>query len=191
MTKLLSKLDFIRGAAKALAAARAKLSKSVAALSAKVDAAHRKHVPIIRLHVGAVADAEAELRNALRDAPEMFVKPRTITEAGIKCGYQGHDKSLELPTAKSGREAIVEVVHRLWRPAEIAALGLISTVEVPNAEKLLEFATKEQLDELVKAGAVFTAAGDHIIVKAADAAVDKLVVKLLKAASDAAQEEAA
>ncbi len=190
-TNALSKLDLIRGAAKALAAARAKLSKAVAALNAKIEAAHRRHIPTIRTHVGAVADAEANLRDVLRTAPDLFVAPRTITESGIKCGYQAHDENLELPGDKAGREAIVTLVKKLWRPEEIKALGLLATVETPVADKLLEFATEKQLEQLVKAGAEHTKKGDHILIKTADGAIDKLVAKLLKAASDAAKEEEA
>ena len=186
-----SKLDIIRGAAKSLAAARAKLSASVAALSAKVDAAHRRHVPVIRTHVGMVADSESVLRSALRMAPELFKEPRTITEAGIKCGYQGHDKSLEIPAKKAVSDAIVAAVNKMFTPEQVSTLGLLATVQLPVADRLLEHCTEKQIGELVALGAEFTEAGDHIIIKPADAAIDKLVAKLLKAASDAAKEEKA
>lgn len=189
-THALTKLDLIRGAAKALAFARARLAKSVAALTGKVEAAHRRHLPGIRQHVNAVADTYANLRTALGGAPELFIAPRTITESGIKCGYQAHDRSLDLPNGKAPREALVATIRKLWKPAEISALGLLATVETPVAEKLLEFATPAQIEELVKCGATFTPAGDHLLVKPADGAVDKLVAKLLKAAADSDEEKA-
>lgn len=184
-----SKLDIIRGAAKSLAAARAKLSASVAALTAKVEAANRRHVPVIRTHVGMVADSEAVLRSALLGAPELFKAPRTITEAGIKCGYQGHDKSLDIPAKKAVSDAIVAAVKKMFTPDQVATLGVLVTTQEPVAERLLEHCTEKQIEELVALGAEFTVAGDHIIIKPADAAIDKLVAKLLKAASDAAKEE--
>jgi hypothetical protein len=190
MNNVLSKLDIVRGAAKALSVARAKLAASVAALTAKVDAAHRKHIPIIRERVGAVADAEANLRTALRAAPEHFVKPqpRTIVESGIKCGYQGHDASLELPTDKAGRKAIVEAVEKMFTPQQIADYGLLATEKVPVAAALLAHCSVKQREALVKLGAEHVEAGDHVLIKSADAAIDKYVAKLLKAASDTAKE---
>jgi hypothetical protein len=187
--KILSKLDLIRGAAKALATARAKLSSSVARLTAAVDAAHRRHLPVIRQHVGSVADAEANLRGALEAAPELFQEPRSITEAGIKCGYQRQDACLNIPGAKAKREAIVDAVKRMFTEDQISQHDLIDYVEVPNAETLLEHCTEKQIERLVELGAEHTPAGDRILIKPADAAIDKLVAKLLKVASEAAQEE--
>lgn len=191
MTKVLSKIDLVRRCARALAGARAKLTKSVAKLTAKIDAAHATHMPKIRQQVGAVADAEAKLRDALRAAPECFQAPRTIVEAGVKCGYQAHDESLELPTDKAGRAAIVAAVKKMFTPEVIEQMGLIEKVEVPDAEMLLEACSEKQLEQLVKLGAVHTLAGDHLLIKTADSAVDKTVKALLKVASDAAKEEEA
>ena len=189
MKNLLSPLDIVRGAAKALAVARAKLAKSVAVLTAKVDAAHRRHIPIIRQHVGAVADAEANLRTALNAAPEYFKAPRTITESGIKCGYQGHDKSLDFPKSNGVRLALLAEIKKMFTAEQVVTLRLVENVEQPAAEALLKHCTEKQIRTLEGAGAVFTEAGDHLLIKAADASIDKLVSKLLKAASDAAKDE--
>lgn len=177
----LSKLDIIRGAAKAFAYARAKLYARVARLKAVQDAAHRRHMPLIRAAVAGVADCEANLKAALRAAPELFVEPRSITEAGIKCGYQRHDASIDLPKAAAAVECLVAAIEREFSPAEIKTLGLVRTVKLPVADKLLEHLTPKQLAKL---GIEYTPAGDHLLVKPADAAVDKLVAKILKAAVD-------
>lgn len=183
----LSKLDFIRGAAKALSRARAVLSARVSRLKAVIETANRKHLPGIREAVGSVADCHANLKATLTAAPDLFKEPRSITEAGIKCGYQAHEASIELPKKAKDKEALVLAIKQVFSPAEIKTLGLIRTVEVPVAEKLLAHCTERQFERL---GLAYTPAGDHILIKPADSAVDKIVGQLLKAADDEEEEQA-
>lgn len=185
--KPLSKLDMIRGAVAALAKARAKLAVTVSRLQARVDAAHRAAMPRIRAQVGAVADAHANLKGLLQESPELFERPRSITERGIKFGLRRHDAEIDLPRARAEQDKIVAAIKARYRERVWTQLGLIERVEQPNAAALLKHCTPEELQEL---GISYQPAGDEALIKPADAAIDKLVAKLLKAATDD-QEEAA
>ena len=79
-------------------------------------------------------------------------------------------------------------IHREFTPVEIETLGLLKPVELPVAEKLLEHCSERQLSKL---GIDYTPAGDHVLIKPADSAVDKIVARLLKAATDEVQAEKA
>lgn len=182
----LSKLDLIRGAAKALSAARAKLSASVGRLHLGIKKLEQRHLPIIRRHVGVVADAHANLDALLKGAPELFKEPRSITEAGIKVGYQAHKASITMPRKAEELQKLVTAIRRDFTPAEIEVLGLVKTVELPVGEKILEHLSEKQIKKL---GLAYEPAGEHILIKPADSAVDKTVAKLLEVATEAAEEK--
>lgn len=170
-----SKLESL---AKQYRAARDKVSERVHALNSEVRAVQARRVPGIKSAVAEAADAQAKLVAAIQDAPHLFVKPRTMTLAGIRIGFQKGKGRTLWPKA----EALLAAIKRNFSPA--SAKLLIATKEEPNKEAILTLPAPE----LKKLGVEIEGAGDEVFVKAADTEVDKMVAAILK---EGAVEEAA
>lgn len=163
---------------RAYADARALLAERVQALQEEIEAARRRRLRGIKEAVARAADAHAALKAAIESAPELFQRPRTVTIAGIKVGYQ------------KGRGEIVwedaaQVVRLIRRHLPEQADSLIKVVETPIKSALAQLSVAE----LKRIGVTVIETGDQVLIKPTDGEIDKLVDALLREA--AAEEETA
>lgn len=166
----MSTLDPIDAKAKAYSDARERLAESVAALNDAIAAAKREHLPGIKQNLKRAFQAEANLRALVADHPELFVKPRTVVLHGVQVGYA------------KGKGVIVfdnpeKVVALIKRKLPDQAAVLIATKETPVKKALAQLAVAD----LKAIGCSVQEAGDQVVVRAVDSAVDKLVDAMLQA----------
>lgn len=154
--------------------AAARLEESIAALEADLETAKQQHLRNIRRQAATVAAAEAELHSAVESAPDLFVKPRTVTVHGVKCGFVLSEGKLVFDDADSVLAAI-----RKYRKDD--AESLIRTKSEPNKDSLKRLPAVE----LARLGCRIEGAGDQVLVKRVagdvEKLIDKLIVKLVEA----------
>lgn len=174
----MTSLAEIGPAIKADGEARQLLAERVATMKAALDALHREHLPGIKRALNRVAEIDARARALIEQAPQCFVKPKTMVMHGMKFGFEkGKGKvTFDKPDA---------VVARIKKLLPEQTDLLIHTEEKPNKETL----AKLPAADLKKLGCSVISAGDQVVLKPTDGAVDKLVAALLKAATGGDQAE--
>ncbi len=154
----------IEKGAREYADARALLSSLVTQLQEELEAARRVRLPGIKKAVAVAADAKSRLRASIEAAPDLFVKPRTITVAGVKVGYQKSKGKILVD--EEGQ--VIKRIHR-WLPD--LAEDLIQTKE-KLIKKALEKLSAAQLKKL---GVTVEQDGDLIVIRPVDGDMEKLV----------------
>lgn len=163
--------------AKKYAEAREDLAGIVAALNDGIKALKRDHMKRLKKAVADAAERHDALKALIEDAPELFVKPRTVVFHGIKLGYQKGKGKIEWDDAD-------QVVRLIKKHFPEQADVLVATTERPAKDALAQLTAAE----LKKLGISVTDGGDAVFIKPADSAVDKMVDALLR---DATEEVAA
>ena len=166
-------LNDIESRAKRYAEARESLSVIVSDLNAGIEALKRKAMPEIRRAIGRASTHYDQLRTLIADAPELFVKPKSMTINGIKLGYQKGKGKIEW-------EDPDQVVRLIKKHFPEQADVLITTTEKPVKDALNGLTAAE----LKKLGISVVEGGEAIFIKPTDSAVDKLVDALLKEATE-------
>lgn len=148
----------------------ATLEEQIAALEADLEAVKQKHLRGLKKQAAVVAVAEAELHGAVESAPQLFVKPRTLTVHGVKVGFTSSVGKL---TWECEDETVIAAIRRIYGRS---AGDYIRTKEEPNKDaiKLLP------AEELKKIGCAIEGAGDVVICKRVAGDVEKLVNKLIE-----------
>lgn len=167
----------IETSAKKYAESREHLAGIVAALNEGIEALKRDHMRRLKKAVADAAERHDTLKALIEDAPELFVKPRTVVFHGIKLGYQKGKGKIEWDDAD-------QVVRLIKKHFPEQADVLVATSERPAKEALAQLTAAE----LKKLGISVTDGGDAVFIKPADSAVDKMVDALLR---DATEEVAA
>jgi predicted ATPase len=162
----------IEAKAKTLADARALLAERMEALQTEISAAKRRKLPGIKSALGEAANAENDLRALIEHNPGLFVKPRTVVFHGVKLGFQKGKGKMDWA---DDAQVITLIRKHLADQAEV----LIQVTEKPVKEALKNLAAPD----LARIGVTVEESGDHVLVKAADSELDKLVDALLKAAT--------
>ena len=161
------------------ASEKATLSERVEDMKVEMNAVARRLTPGIKSAVGRVAAAYDALKAALEGVPDLFVKPRTVTYEGYKVGYtktrDGLDWDEDAQVIQLIRKKLPEELHDV----------LIVTKESLSLESLKTL-TAEQL---AKIGVRIVPGQDAVVIKSADAAVDKAVNSMLKEAEELAYAE--
>ena len=165
--------------AKKYAEAREHLAGIVAALNEGIEALKRDHMTRLKKAVADAAERHDALKALIEDAPELFVKPRTVVFHGIKLGYQKGKGKIEW-------EDPDQVVRLIKKHFPEQADVLITTVEKPVKDALNGLTAAE----LKKLGISVVEGGEAIFIKPTDSAVDKLVDALLEEATEEIQEAA-
>jgi hypothetical protein len=171
-------LNDIDRRARLYADARNTLSGIVTELTAALESIKRQAMPDLKCAVARAAEHHDALQALIAEAPELFVKPKTLTLHGIRLGYQ------------KGRGGIA------WDDAD-AVVAAIQRCLPERAEALIRWTAKplkeaiNQLDvaDLERIGCRVTDTGEQIVIRPVDGEVDKLVDALLKEATET--EEAA
>lgn len=169
-------LNEIEQRTRLLADARAALADIVGELNAGIEAIKRERMRALKAAVARVAERHAGLRALLEEAPELFVKPRTVTFHGVKVGYQKGAGKLEWEDAD-------QVVARIKKFFPDLADVLIATTERPAKEALEELAAAD----LKRLGVTVEGVEDRVLIKYTDSTIDRLVKALIKGATEDTQ----
>ena len=169
----MTQLTAIETRAKLYAEAREKLAAVVSDLNAGIEALKRNAMPEIKRAVARAGTHHDELRALIGAAPELFVKPKSMTINGIKLGFQKGKGKIEFDDAD-------QVVRLIKKHFPEQADVLIATTEKPVKEALNGLTAAE----LKKLGISVVEGGEAIFIKPTDSAVDKLVDALLKEATE-------
>ncbi len=129
--------------------------------------------PRLRTIAKPVTVFDDALRTLIGKAPELFVKPKSMTINGIKLGYQKGKGKIEW-------EDPDQVVRLIKKHFPEQADVLITTTEKPIKDALNGLTAAE----LKKLGISVVEGGEAIFIKPTDSAVDKLVDALLKEATE-------
>jgi hypothetical protein len=157
----------------ALADARAALSTIVTELNDGIEALKRQHLKSLKAAVNKMAEKHEALKALIEANPALFAKPRTVMFNGIKVGLAKGKGKIEW----DDDEAIVKAIKRQLPDQQDV---LIITSEKPSKDAMQQLTTQQ----LRKLGATVVEAGDQVVIKAADADVDKLVKALIKGATE-------
>lgn len=168
----MTQLSEIEAHAKIHALAREKLACLVGALNEGIQAIKRGHMVRIKAAVNHAAESHDALRALIEEAPELFIKPRSVVFHGIKLGYQKGKGKIEWDNA----DRVVALIRKHF--PEQASM-LIVTTEKPAKEALNNLTASE----LKKIGISVVEGDDAVFIKPTDSAVDKMVDALLKDAT--------
>lgn len=169
-------LNEIDGKTKLFADARTRLADQVRMLNDAVETAKRKHMPLIKEHLGRCAQHSSDLQALIAASPELFVKPRSQVLHGVKVGFQ------KMPgvIAWASLDALVKRV-RAHFPKQFDVL--IKTTYKPVKKALQQLPATD----LKKIGCTVSADSDEVLIKDTNSDVDKLVDALLKEATEEAE----
>jgi hypothetical protein len=151
------------------AAARIELQEGVAALHEDLDKVKARYMGLIRKQVETVREHEAELKQAIEAAPDLFTKPKSRTFAGIKVGYGKQPGRLECPEDAT----LITAIRKLF-PDQVSTL--VKVTEKPVKTALSNLLGKD----LKRLGISVIDATDAVIVKPQDSDIDKLVAALIE-----------
>lgn len=158
---------------RAYADARGVLSERVAALQQEMEAARRRRLRGIREAAARAADARGALHAAVEGAPELFERPRTVTIAGIKIGWQKGRGEIVWDDA----ERVVALINRhLTEQADV----LIRVTEMPIKSALAQLSAAD----LRRIGVTVVETGDQVVIRPVDGEIDRLVDALLREAAE-------
>lgn len=161
---------------KLLADARAALADIVTQLNDGIEALKRDHMRALKAAVARVAERHEDLKALLEEAPDLFVRPRTVVFHGIKVGYQKGTGKLEFDDP----DRVIALIRKHF-PDQADAL--IRTRESPSKEALEELSAAD----LKRLGIVVEDTADRVVIKHTDSTVDKLVRALIKGATEDAE----
>jgi hypothetical protein len=156
--------------ARVYASERETLTQQVEALRAIIAEAQRQHLPQIRAAIGRTGEAHAQLAAAIEARPELFKRPRTVTFAGVKVGYQKQKGKVVIRDEAGTIQRIRELL-----PREQAEL-LIRRVEAVHKPGVYDLTAAD----LKRLGIRIEDDTDMVLIKPVDSDVDKLVSALLK-----------
>lgn len=149
---------------------RRALKFQVEALQAKVSEIKSQHLPSIREHAARLSALHAELEDMIREAPELFAKPRTRIVHGVKIGIQKRKGSVEW----DDEDAVVERIRKLL-PADQAEL-LIRVRRSVHKPAVYDLSAAD----LKRLGIRVVADGDDVVIRSTDDEVERFVDALLR-----------
>ncbi len=157
--------------------ARAAVAEIVAKMHEGIEAIKRDNLPALKRAIGRAAERDAELRALVEDAPQLFVKPRTVVMHGIKVGYQKGKGAITFTDA----DTVVRLIRK--------HLPEQADVLIKTTEKVVKAGLKElEVKDLKRIGCAVEVTGDMVVISPTDSDVDKLVTALLKGATESEEE---
>lgn len=170
-------IDELEAGARLLQERRQRLALMVTAVNNGIEELKGSALPQLRVAIDAAAGAWSRLEQLVREHPELFAKPRSLSMHGIEFGWKKGAGRLEI----DNEDKTVALIRR-HLPEQAGVL--IATKEVPVKKALMQL----QAAELAKIGARISGTGDGVFIKPADSQLDKLVKALLTAeAADATE----
>lgn len=159
----------IEQAAAAFAEARANLAREIQELNDQIAELKRERADKLKAAMRLHNQMEKDLRTAVEHAPKaLFEKPRTRLLHGVKVGYTKQPGKLVL---QFDDVRTIELIEKHF-PDQTDVL--IRVKRTPNVEALSELPASD----LKRIGGHVAAAGDKLIVTAADTDIDKLIKAL-------------
>lgn len=168
-----TRIEEIDTLAREYASARKRLADRVESLQVEIQALHRRRREGIIDAAQLAKSALDELVAAVQAAPDLFVKPRTITLHGIKLGFE---KGKGRMAWDIDDDKLVEKIKRIYAGDNVTLAVLINTTEEPSKDGLKTLDARE----LARLGVTIEGVEDVVIVKATDGEIDKLVKRILK-----------
>jgi hypothetical protein len=156
--------------------ARDNLSGIVTELTGAIESIKRQSMPELRRAVSRAGEHHDALKALIECAPELFVKPRTLTLHGIRLGYAKGKGKIEWDDS----QAVIAAIQK-HMPDQAEALIRWS------AAPLREAINQLSVNDLKMIGCRVTETADYVLIKPVDSDVDKLVDALLR---DAVESEA-
>lgn len=141
----------------------------IAELEADLETVKQKHLPGLKKQAAKLAAAEAELYNAVENAPDLFEKPKTLVIAGTKIGFSNSVGSIVV----DDESQTVKLVEKHF-PDRFDEL--VKTERTPRKDALRTLEPKE----LARLGCRIEGCGPVVIVKRVAGDVEKLINKLIE-----------
>ncbi|MFO1404681.1 MAG: hypothetical protein U1E96_08870 [Azonexus sp.] len=178
MTNSSLTITAIRDSAQRLAVARreaeARASALEAAISNAVSPLYEAHRAGIDAAAAGVAAAQTELQQLIDAAPQLFARPRSIIQDGVKCGYRKQDDALDW----DDEATVIARIRALPDLCDMAGV-LIRTVETLNVSAAAELDASLQ-----RRIGVRTIPGiDQSFISYVDSDIEKMVKAILADAS--------
>lgn len=155
------------------AIARDELVERAVALQDELEAVKRKHLKQLKFASDATAAAQAALHNAIDGNRELFAKPRSVIFHGIKVGLQKSKDAVEYPHLTQ----LVSLM-KLHGPDTVERLCKVKYKPLQAALQALDDADLKRIGCTRKPGT------DSVLIKPADAGIDKLIASFLNAAAE-------
>lgn len=149
--------------------ARAYLTGIVSRLQEELERVKHPALPLIREAVGKTAETHGKLYAAIESAPELFVRPKTITIAGVRVGWMKQKGQVVI----EDEAAVIARIRKLL-PTEQAEL-LIRVRESVHKPGVYDLSA----GDLKRLGITVTNDEEAVVIKPVDGEVDKLVNALL------------
>ena len=153
----------------ALADTSTALDEQLGEYERELQAVNDKHLRGLKRLATATAQAEAELHAAITAAPQLFVKPRTITMHGLKIGYSVSQGKV----AFDDEDVVIKLLRKKFPDL---ADTLISTTEKVNKDGVKALALDDEA--LKKLGLRIDDRGDMVLIKREAGDIEKLLGKL-------------
>jgi hypothetical protein len=154
--------------AKDFSEARIALKGKVDTLEDEIRSLKRRYLPGIKIAIEKAANCHMRLFDGIGEAPELFVKPKTVIFHGIKFGYQkGKGEIIYEDEAQ-----VIKLIKKHF-PDQVEEL--IKCKETPFKPAL----GRLSVADLKKIGVTVIDTGDEIYIKPTDSEIDKLINALL------------
>ncbi len=148
--------------------AREKLEGRLREFNARVEAVTREAMPELKEMARRVAERHMRLDAALKAAPQLFQRPRTVVFHGMKVGYRRQEGRLEYDDA----DEVVERVRRLLPNPD----PYLHCVTLPDRTALSGLPT----EELARLGCRWVEGGDVVLIKPLAGQLDRQIQMLFK-----------
>ena len=154
--------------ARAYAAERDALQQIVDTVHDAQRAIVRKHRRSLTAAIARTSGARDELQEAIEVVPQLFVKPRTQTEEGIKFGLRKQPGALRI----ADETKVIARVRKHFPEREQDLVQVKESVAKAALRKL-------PATDLARLGVTLEADEDEVTIKAASDALDRLVAALM------------
>jgi hypothetical protein len=152
-----------------LAETSSALDEQLGAYEQELQAVNDKHLRPLKRLATVVAQAEAELHEAIERSPHLFEKPRTLTVHGIKVGFSVSEGKLVF----DDEPLVIKLLKKKFPEMKET---LISTTEKVNKDAVKSLGLTD--DELAKLGMRIEDRGDQVLIKRSAGEIEKLLAKL-------------
>ena len=159
------------------------LVEELSDLKTEIAEIHKRHRAALLRAVSRAKQAKDDLLAAVKAAPELFEKPRSLTLHDIKVGYKQGSGRLSWEDEDAALVARIEKIFAK-EPEQLALL--INTTKKPSKDGLKTLEAKQ----LARLGIEVEGTGDEPFLTVPDSAVDKLVAKLLEEGKTAEEDAA-
>lgn len=163
----------------AFAARREALAGSMMAFREEQSALERKHFGRLKRLAVQTKEAEAAVKAAIAQAPELFERPRSIVLHGVKLGYRKASGKIDW----EDDDQVVKLIRKHF-PEQVDLL--IRTIEKPVKDTLAQLSAAE----LKRVAVTVEDTGDVPFVKPIDSEVEKALKALMKELPEEVEEAA-